>query len=184
MILHCGRISPSTLRTGWRQESFPTAYLVSHRIVTGYQWWLNNDLGSVTTIRQTTADAVLSLAHQEFERYQSTVETKTTVCQITGHYNSPCSYRKACDSLALGTLMRCLFDANLWPISMDTSANIRSVLKCFVSMESLSNGLSSSNHHQCCPSKRLKPASTELLKAMDGLKLSDFCQPEEIFVPK
>ncbi|KAL0634425.1 hypothetical protein Q9L58_006674 [Maublancomyces gigas] len=139
-------------------------------------------LRSVRTVRQKTADAVLSLALQEFERYQSSVESKTTVCQIPNNFNSPCN--KACDSLALGTLMRCLFDAKLWPISIDTSANIRSVLNCFISMDSLSNFLSSSNHNQCCPSKRLKPPSLKLLEAMEGLKLSDFCQPEEIFVPK
>lgn len=142
-----------------------------------------DDLDSIKTMRQKTGDAVLSLAIQEFSRYQSAVETKTTVCQVTGQYNQPCPSRKACDSLSLGALMKCLFDAKLWPITMDTSTNIQSILKCFISMESLSQFLGLS-HTPCCPSKRLKPPASEILKAMEGLNLSDFCRPDEIFVLK
>lgn len=137
-------------------------------------------------MQQKTAFSLVSLATQEFDRYKTSTEAGRTICQVNSDYSQePCYYRGACDIIALGGLMRDLFVAGLWPITMDTSSSIRSILKVLTSMKNHCRNLPGalSAHYGCGLNPRLGSAAKEILAAIKGLEMSDFCHPDMIFFP-
>lgn len=137
-------------------------------------------------MQKKTTFSLVSLAVKEFDTYKTSAEAGSNICQVTSRYNQePCHYRGTCDTLALGGLMRGLFVAGLWPITLDTSSNIRSILEALTSMESHFQGAAHDfyTHYDCGPNQRFGSATKEILASIKGLEMSDFCHRDTIFFP-
>lgn len=150
---------------------------------------LTNGPGSFRDVQQRLASHLLAVAEKEFERFRSCLQTRSNVCEATymsGRVKEPCLDRNACDANALGGLVRCLFVAGLWPITLETTSNIRTILLAFHTMKSISKYQpqdSSTTHALCGPGLRLQLEARAVQDTIKGLNLSDFYLPEEIFFP-
>lgn len=136
------------------------------------------------------ASHLLAVAAKEFDRFKSCLETGSNVCEVTyksGNINLSCPDRNACDANALGGLVRCLFVAGLWPITLETTSNIRTILSAFASMKTISRYLpqdpSSTAHDLCGSGLPLQVEAQAVHTAIKGLNLSDFYLLDEIFFP-
>lgn len=113
------------------------------------------------------------------------------VCQVTvpvsSHYSNRtkiCPKRNACDSLASGSLLRCLVTAGLWPTPTKATSTIRDILNAFGGIKSYHWYLDQGNGHANCGSqKRLNDVALAAVGAIKGLKLSDFYAQDDIFFP-
>lgn len=137
-------------------------------------------LESIRASQQKAASALLSVANKELDRYKSSMETKnSTLCKAMGNFGrTPCSYRYACDNITLGGLIRCLFIAGLWPITLETSSSIQNILTAFKSSKSSTQYLDSVAalyHTNCGPNSRMNSAAQVILAEIKGLQLKDVC---------
>lgn len=100
-----------------------------------------------------------------------------SLCKAMSNDNSISRhYQYGCDNIAFGGLLRCLFVAGLWPITLETPSSIQNILAAFRSMQNSTlylDGRSAYYHTGCGPSQRMNSSAQVILAEIKSLQLKD-----------